>query len=349
MGIKNRRGFLGMSQTQLAEALGVSQQTIARWEKAATAPSKHLAELARVLDCPIDELLMPSSSLDSLVTNQAYRRGDNVRLRESDPSPLSLVLPDRSGSNVGDFARPDEYSATDYSDSAAPAGLGRVTLGPERTVEQMIVRALRSAIIDGRLRPGARLLYRDLARQFRVSVTPVRGAVRELAKEGMVEVRPHSGAQVAPLSTEELEELYATRAGLEPWLARLGAERLSMDDLTRMEPLLELVHQSAQARDREAYLDAVWSYRAICYKAADRDRLYEIVSILVYRSARYNHLTVAEDDRLDQSLEFIERFGQACRSRNPLGAQTALREALEWSLLTALDAYERRVASEPMS
>jgi DNA-binding GntR family transcriptional regulator len=206
----------------------------------------------------------------------------------------------------------------------------------------MVVRALRSSILEGKLRPGTRLPYRDLAKRFNVSVTPVRTALRELAKEGMVEVRPHLGVQVAPLSSEELEELYATRAGLEPWLARIGAPSLSDDDLALMEAKLATVRRAVAARDRESYLQAAWECRSICYTAAQRPRLLAVVSTLYVRSTRYNFFTVSEDERLDQSLSFTARFGTACRSRDGFAAQAVLREALDWSLSTTLTAYKQR-------
>jgi DNA-binding GntR family transcriptional regulator len=227
------------------------------------------------------------------------------------------------------------------------ADFGSVAPLPEdRTVEQMLVRELRTSIIEGKLSPGARLPYRQLAEQFSVSVTPIRAALRELAKEGMVEVRPHGGAQVSPLSIEELEELYITRGGLEPWLARLGVERLADGDLELMETLLLQVRQAAHARDREKYLWTAWEYRSVSYRAAKRPRLLEITSILFKRSTRYSFLQIAEDERLDQSLAYTEKFAAACHARDSITAQSVLRQALEWSLSTTLTAYHQRFPSD---
>src|SRR5262249_20618529 len=96
-----------------------------------------------------------------------------------------------------------------------------------RTVEEALVGQLRDAIVTGLLRPGERLVYRDLARRFGVSVTPVRIALRELSKEGLVEMRAHAGARVSLLSADELEEIFVFRIGIEGWLSQHGAERLT--------------------------------------------------------------------------------------------------------------------------
>src|SRR3546814_10434232 len=66
---------------------------------------------------------------------------------------------------------------------------------------------IRSLIISGQLPQRARLIEEDLAVEIGVSRTPVREAVRQLAQEGMVELRPNSGATVAASSEEHTSEL----------------------------------------------------------------------------------------------------------------------------------------------
>jgi DNA-binding GntR family transcriptional regulator len=211
--------------------------------------------------------------------------------------------------------------------------LGNVSpLGLERTVEQALARELRRAIIDGRLRPGTRLRYRELARQFDVSVTPVRIALRELTQEGLIEMRPHEGARVTPLSVEELEELYAARTGFEGWLARWGASALTDDQLRKMDAALADVSESVTKRDLDGYLRAAWSHRSICYRAARREALLHKAEVLFQRSARYNWLTLRAEGRLDESLAGARDFHAACRDRDGEHAMDLIRRALDRTL-----------------
>lgn len=205
-------------------------------------------------------------------------------------------------------------------------------LGPDRTVEQMLVRELRALIIAGKLAPGAHLPYRDLARQFSVSVTPVRIALLELAKEGIVEARPHGGVRVAAVSLEELEEIYAMRVGFESWLARLGAARLEDSDLAAMETHLKDAKRSVKAGDRHGFLNSAWAYRMAAYQAAGRDRLLEQVTLLFHRTARYNELALSPEDRFEDSLSYTKEFRNACVDRDGPRAQAAIRALLDRSL-----------------
>jgi DNA-binding GntR family transcriptional regulator len=205
-------------------------------------------------------------------------------------------------------------------------------IGPERTVEQLIARELRESILDGRLQPGVRLPYRDLARQFEVSVTPVRIALRELLTEGLVELRPHGGASVTRLTQEELEELFIMRAGLESWMALLGAPRLSGADVAEISTAFDAIERAASARDRAAYLENAFRYRAICYRRAERPRLLSTASQLFERSGRYMFLSLERGSRIDESLALARTFRDACAARDGERAQHSVREALEWTM-----------------
>lgn len=82
-------------------------------------------------------------------------------------------------------------------------------------------------ILDGRLEPGTYLREREVAAEFKVSRTPVREALRQLARDGYVRLIPRVGAQVNELSLQDLFDVFDVRRCLEPFAARLAAERLT--------------------------------------------------------------------------------------------------------------------------
>ena len=206
-------------------------------------------------------------------------------------------------------------------------------LGPNRTVEQTLVAELRDLVVEGALPPGLRVTYREIAERFEVSVTPVRAAVRELTKEGLLESDASRGARVTPLSAEDLEEIYAARLGLESLIARRGAERVDSARLAEMRARVADVEAAACELDQARYLNEIWEYRAVCYRAAERPRLFAHVGLLVRRSMRYNWLTLGRDPRrIAESVEFQRRFYLACAQQDGLGAQSIMREAMDWSV-----------------
>lgn len=100
-----------------------------------------------------------------------------------------------------------------------------------------IASALRRAVHERAIPPGHALNQDELARQYGVSRIPLREALRTLAGEGLVIMKPGLGAVVTELKPEEVEELYGLRLRLEPPLAPEIVDhvrRRDVDDLARM-------------------------------------------------------------------------------------------------------------------
>jgi DNA-binding GntR family transcriptional regulator len=85
------------------------------------------------------------------------------------------------------------------------------------TTSDLVVDAIRSAILTGQLKPGETLVERRLAEQLGVSKTPVREALIALAAAGLVTVTPNRGTVVRAVDTEDIRQAYEVRALLEPW------------------------------------------------------------------------------------------------------------------------------------
>lgn len=85
--------------------------------------------------------------------------------------------------------------------------------------------ALREAILLGSIPAGASLVEADLAARFDVSRGPIRDALRDLAREGLVVDLPRRGTVVSTLSFADIQEVYEVREGLEIAAVRLATER----------------------------------------------------------------------------------------------------------------------------
>src|SRR5579864_8576981 len=84
----------------------------------------------------------------------------------------------------------------------------------ERAVDS-VYQAMRQAIVTCVIKPGELLNVEDLAEKFGVSLTPVRGAIQQLATDGLIEIRPRSGTFVAGLHRQEIDETFKIRCALE--------------------------------------------------------------------------------------------------------------------------------------
>jgi DNA-binding GntR family transcriptional regulator len=98
---------------------------------------------------------------------------------------------------------------------------------------------LRTEILEGRRSPGDWLRQESVAREEGVSQTPVREALKQLVSEGLLEHVPYRGIRVVTLSVEDAEDLYASRAVLEPMAARHAADEITAEELKELASLHE--------------------------------------------------------------------------------------------------------------
>lgn len=110
------------------------------------------------------------------------------------------------------------------------SALGLRITAAARSVKQMAYETLRASIMDSTLQPGQALTEEALAREFSISRTPVREALLELAREGLVRLEPRHGARVAEISIQHVHEVYELREVLERF-AVAQAVRLMPDDV----------------------------------------------------------------------------------------------------------------------
>ncbi|MGW2909054.1 GntR family transcriptional regulator [Streptomyces asoensis] len=126
---------------------------------------------------------------------------------------------------------------------------------PLGAVRERVLGALRQEIIAGRLRPGDRLVERELADRYGVSRVPVREAIRALVAEGFVHSETPRRTVVRPLSPTDVKELFELREALEVYAAGLAATRATPDDLTELRDLLTSAAAATEAADAEAITD----------------------------------------------------------------------------------------------
>jgi DNA-binding GntR family transcriptional regulator len=107
-----------------------------------------------------------------------------------------------------------------------------------KQLSELVTARLRDQILSGEFAPGDRLVEGRIAEDLDVSRVPVREALRALAAEGLVEIRPRHGAVVASLEPSAAREMIQIRATLEGLNARLAAEHRTPALLEQIEQVL---------------------------------------------------------------------------------------------------------------
>jgi DNA-binding GntR family transcriptional regulator len=130
---------------------------------------------------------------------------------------------------------------------------GTLVAAPHRTKQEFVYRTLREAILRCELKPGERLVIDELARRLSVSIIPVREALQLLQAESLVQVVPHVGTSVAPVSRDSIIDVFVVLEGLEVAASRLVAERGRPSDLALLAGQVEAMDAALAANDREEW------------------------------------------------------------------------------------------------
>lgn len=110
-------------------------------------------------------------------------------------------------------------------------------MAPKMSMADRAYDRLKRDIIEARLRPGTVVSDSDLAEQYEMSRTPVREAINNLRREGLVVVLPKRGTFVKPLDFGEIHDLYTLRSLIEPEAAVLASQRASAEDFAELDDL----------------------------------------------------------------------------------------------------------------
>lgn len=142
---------------------------------------------------------------------------------------------------------------------------------------------IRRWIVEGRLRPGERLVEQRLAEELELSRTPIREALRMLQSEGLVRFEPNRGARVRSLTIADIDDLYELRGRLEAMAAELAAVRATPDQLDRLtaaEADFAAAAHAASGGDLEA-IRAVFHQNDVFHltvlEAAHHERLTQVL------------------------------------------------------------------------
>jgi Transcriptional regulators len=151
------------------------------------------------------------------------------------------------------------------------------------TAQELVLAAVRDAILVGVLEPGARLRQEELADLFGTSRIPVREALRALEYEGLVSSEPHRGFTVTSLDADDVDEVYELRILLEGQAVRLALPMMTDDDLRDLEELFERM-QAATAPDEQ--LASRERFYTRLYSITGRPRLVGLIARLRQEVAR---------------------------------------------------------------
>lgn len=140
-----------------------------------------------------------------------------------------------------------------------------------------IYNILEDRILSGEYEIGESLIEMKLAKEFDVSRTPVREAIHQLERKGLVKIVTNKGAEVVGITNSDLAQIYTIRMKLEGLAARWATENISDDDLIRLRESVELLEFYSMKNNNLALSKTDSSFHEIIYESCDSKILKNIL------------------------------------------------------------------------
>jgi len=197
-----------------------------------------------------------------------------------------------------------------------------------RNLVEQIATALRQAFADGKLRPGTRLLEVQISREMGTSRAPLREALIQLEREGLVVRRPNRGAFVAELTEELVREVASMRSVLEGFAASLAVKRLTREDFDQLETILREMLGAARRGDFPRMVEWDFQFHEYIIRASGHRLLYETWTGMDRKIRVYLSATNLMYRDMKSVVEGHLPILQALRRRDPQRASRVMTEHL---------------------
>ena len=194
-----------------------------------------------------------------------------------------------------------------------------------KTKSVAVYDAIRKEIVDGKLKPGQKIVMRSLAKQFGLSEIPVREAIRKLESDGFVEFTPHVGAVVTTIDEKEFVETYLIRIELEALATRLAVPHVTAEDIAYLVKKNREMELSLKRNQPEKLGALNKDFHLRIYRAAPFPHLFKLIDELWEKMERTQSVFACVPERSAESIAEHSEIIEALRARDLAAAETLVK------------------------
>jgi DNA-binding GntR family transcriptional regulator len=182
------------------------------------------------------------------------------------------------------------------------------------SLNDYVYRVLKNEILLCNLAPGAEISEALLTERYCLSKAPLRSALARLRQEGLVLSRGRMGNVVAPITIQDLREIFQLRLLLEVEATRLAAGKIDPDRLKTLDANVRRCHQSQGKATAQAYREANHEFHSYVVSASGNQRLSEMVIGLIEQHQRIVHFSLTLHNRDSEFLHIHDKLVDALLS-----------------------------------
>ena len=187
---------------------------------------------------------------------------------------------------------------------------------------------LHHLIVHCVLPPGSPIREKDLSEQMEVSRTPIREALLQLEKEGLVEIYPQSGTRTSKISMEEVRESHFIREAMESATVRFAAQQGDSELHKELESRLQQFKDSLETAEKDLLFELDELFHKTIAEFRFQNRLWKITNIAKSHMDRVRHLTLPLPKRIYEIADEHQRVADFIIRHQPDEAVRAIQDHL---------------------
>jgi len=208
-------------------------------------------------------------------------------------------------------------------------GVNGFKLQNYQPLRDVVFEHLRNSILNGELKPLERLMEVQLAEQLGVSRTPVREAIRKLELEGLVIMVARKGAYVADVSVKDILDVLEVRCVLEGLAASLAAERMTEEELEKLELISYNFKRHVENNDTEGMIEKDMQFHDQIIQATRNPKLIQIAQSLQEQVQRFRITYFSEYSNTKELLMEHQAILEAIANRDAAMAQKVAQQHID--------------------
>jgi GntR family transcriptional regulator, trigonelline degradation regulator len=210
-------------------------------------------------------------------------------------------------------------------------------VGPPVLVRQQAFQTLRNAIITGEIRPGTRLIERELCEALGISRASVREVIRQLEAEKLVFAEPRRGPTVSRLTPEQAKEIYELRAVFESLLADSYTRVATNEDIEVLQSIHVRIKEAAEREEVLLLVSLMVEMTNHMGQVAGREVTLDLLNYLGARISALRVKSVSKAGRIEESMSEISEIVGAIVERDPERAARSARIYVNNARMAALE------------
>jgi DNA-binding GntR family transcriptional regulator len=135
-----------------------------------------------------------------------------------------------------------------------------------KSLTEQVYEHLSDLIIEGKLKPGEKLIETDLCHQFKISRSPIRECLRILESEGLVTITPRRGTYVRELTRKDIEEFFPVRASLESLAVKIAIPHIGEKEIGMLNDLTLQMEKALEDKNLRSFVPLNFSFHSMIIK-----------------------------------------------------------------------------------